>query len=116
MTARIRLKKGGDGPATLTLARPDGTRTWSRLHPFSPVHDLLHYAVETTLEFNEAFFGLLVSGWDIDTFGEPGAPARMPPQAMWAETIVGLLDQERGSGVAWSPDGPSRPITSTRWW
>jgi hypothetical protein len=104
VTARIHLKKGRDGPATLTLVRPDGTRTWSRLHPFSPAHDLLHYAVETTLGFGEAFFGLLASGWDIGTFGEPGAPARMPPQAMWAETIVGLLDQERGSGVAWSPD------------
>ena len=33
------------------------------------LHDLIHYVVETTLGYREAFFGLLAAGWDIQDFG-----------------------------------------------
>lgn len=91
---RIELKKGRDGPASLACVRPDGTRTWSREHPFFPVHDLTHCAVETVFGFTEAFFGLVASGWSIDATGT----AALPLEAHWAERIVGLLDLERGMG------------------
>ncbi len=64
----IQLKKGRDGPATLACVRADGSRTWGKEHPFFPVHDLTHCAVESVLGFDQAFFGLIARGWDIDHF------------------------------------------------
>lgn len=96
----IQLKKGRDGPSNLTCVRGDGTRTWGKLHPFFPVHDLTHCAVESVLGLQEGFFGLVASGWSIDDFVKPAAAARMPVEALWAESIVGLLDLERGAGQA----------------
>jgi hypothetical protein len=94
----IQLKKGKNGPSTLACIRADGSRTWGKLHPFFPLHDLTHCATESVLEFHEGFFGLVASGWDIDEFAQKGATKRLPLQAGWAESIVGILDQERGMG------------------
>ncbi len=98
----IQLKKGRDGPSVLTCVRPDGTRTWNRLHPFHPVHDLLHYAVESTLGIGGGFFGLIARGWSIPDFAAPGASDRMGDEAAWAESMVGQLDRERATGDLWS--------------
>jgi len=98
----IQLKKGKDGRSTLSCVRDDGTRTWGKLHPFFPEHDLTHFAVEGVLGFTEAFFGLVRSGWQLDDFSMPGLRARLPEQAVWAESIVGLLDLERGMHHAMS--------------
>ncbi len=84
----IQLKKGRDGPATLACVRADGTRTWGKEHPFFPTHDLTHCAVESVLGFDQAFFGLIATGWDIDDFAKPGASRRMPFQAIVAEHVV----------------------------
>ena len=91
----IQLKKGRDGPATLACVRDDGTRTWGKEHPFFPVHDLTHCAVECVLGFEEAFFGLIAKGWNIDDFAQPGASKRVPFQAIVAEHVVGVFDRER---------------------
>ena len=91
----IQLKKGRDGPATLACVRADGTRTWGKEHPFFPTHDLTHCAVESVLGFDQAFFGLIATGWDIDDFAKPGASRRMPFQAIVAEHVVGVFDRER---------------------
>ncbi len=91
----IQLKKGRDGPATLACVRADGTRTWGKEHPFFPTHDLTHCAVESVLGFDQAFFGLIATGWEIDDFAKPGASRRMPFQAIVAEHVVGVLDRER---------------------
>lgn len=96
----VQLKNGRDGPPTLVCVRADGSRTWSKVHPFFPLHDLTHYAVESVLGFTQAFFGLIASGWDIDAFAARGAAARLPDEALWAEHIVGILDLERGMNRA----------------
>jgi len=92
---RIQLKKSRDGPATLACVRPDGSRTWGKEHSFFPVHDLTHCAVESVLGFDQAFFGLIATGWEIDDFAKPGASRRMPFQAIVAEHVVGVFDRER---------------------
>ena len=84
----IQLKKGRDGPATLACVRADGSRTWGKEHPFFPVHDLTHCAVENVLGFDQAFFGLIATGWDIDDFTKPGASRKLPFQAIVAEHVV----------------------------
>lgn len=93
---RIQWKKGRDGRSTLACVRADGSRTWARIHPFFPEHDLTHCAVESVLGFRSAFFGLVASGWEIDAF--TAKHLKLPDEAMWAENIVGLLDLERSSG------------------
>ena len=93
----IELKKTKDGRPSLACVRADGTRTWARVHPFFPTHDLTHCAVESVLGFDEAFFGLIAAGWEIDQFTLPGAARSMPPQAMCTENIVGHL--ERGVAI-----------------
>jgi hypothetical protein len=71
------------------------------LHPFFPAHDLTHCAVESVLHLGQAFFGLVRGGWAIDDFARPGAAQRLPPEAVRAERIVGVLDLERASGRAY---------------
>ena len=95
---RIELKKGKDGRPNLACVRADGSRTWAKMHPFFPVHDLTHCAVESVFGFTEAFFGLVAGGRELDDFQQAGTSAWLPPEAMWAECIVGLFDVERGSG------------------
>jgi hypothetical protein len=95
---RIELKKGRDSRPTLVCIRADGSRTWSALHAHFPVHDITHFAVESVLGFSQAFFGLIAAGWSIEEFADKGAAARMPADALIAELVVGLLDQERASG------------------
>jgi hypothetical protein len=98
----IRIKKKNDGSAALTCVRADGSVTWQRqdgrLGAFFPLHDLTHYAVETTFGFRRAFYGLLAEGWDISSFEQPGTRSRLPDDASLAELIVGFFDVERISG------------------
>ncbi len=93
----IRLKKTRDGvvlsclregwPAAVQRTRHGGFFAW---------HDLMHYAVETTLGFHEAFFGLMAAGWSFETFGDKDDPRylKMPAQALWAEMLVGILSRQ----------------------
>jgi hypothetical protein len=98
----VRIKKKNDGSAALSCIRADGTTTWQQQNGatarFFPLHDLTHLAVETTLGFRRAFYGLVAEGWDISTFSTPTAVAKLPPEALLAELIVGLLDVERATG------------------
>jgi hypothetical protein len=99
----IRIKKSGDGRSALTCTRSDGTTTWQSQNAaqgrFFPRHDLTHYAVETTLGDRRGFYGLVADGWNLTDFGAPWPRGRIPPEALLSETIVGLLDLERATGV-----------------
>lgn len=105
---RIRWTNRADGAVIMHCERADGTVTWQRgddaASHFFVVHDLTHYAVETTLGFDGAFFGLLASGWNISDFGKPWPRGPLPAEALPAEVIVGMLDSERASGVRMSAD------------
>lgn len=94
------LKKHPDGRTAFTLERADGSRTWQRQErhaAFFAAHDLTHYAVETRLGLREAFYGLVARGWDFDDFLPPYPRGPLPADALWAETLVGLLDVERAT-------------------
>ena len=91
----IQFKKKADGSSVLHCQRPDGTATWERrAGTFFVLHDLGHYAAETTLGLADGFFGLLAQGWNITDFGTPWPRGPVPPGADLAEHVVGLLDQE----------------------
>jgi hypothetical protein len=98
---------------SLTAVRPNGSRTWSRLHPFFPAHDLLHYAVETTLGFHEAFFGLLAAGWAIDDFSRPAEEHLGRIRARHADLLRRWSAVTPGEHLAPefpAPGGPLNPV------
>jgi hypothetical protein len=102
----IAIKKKTDGSASLACRRADGSVAWQRQEGaqgrFFPLHDLTHYAVETVLGMNQAFYGLMASGWEFGDFGHPWPRGPMPADAIAAELIVGYLDAERAAGTTWS--------------
>jgi len=97
---RIRFQKGKDKPDTLSCIRDggataDGSRTWTRLQPgFGAQHDLAHYAVETVLGFDGAFYGLLAQGRAIEEFADTEDRSWMGDQALQAEAVVMALQYE----------------------
>ena len=88
-TLTIRLKKTPDAPPVLTGVRADGSATWQRSHVAFPVHDLVHYCVESTLGLRSAFFGLVAQGWNLEDFGNPWPKGPLPAEALFAENLVG---------------------------
>ena len=96
------LKKAKGGRLTVTFVRADGTSTTGRLGSgdFGPVHDLTHYAVETTLGLHQGFYGLLAAGWNIPDFEVKGTAARLPDEAIVTECIVGQLTNAVFGGSA----------------
>jgi hypothetical protein len=97
----IQISKRRDGGSVLRCTRADGSVTWQKQEgpdaAFFPVHDLTHFAVETTLRYRRGFFGLIAEGWDIDDTTGKGRRGRLPEEAIEVERIVGLLDRERSS-------------------
>jgi hypothetical protein len=87
----IRLKKTPDAPPVLTGVRADGTVTWQRAHIAFPVHDLVHYSVESRLGLRDAFFGLIAAGWNLEDFGQPWPKGPLPAEALYAEQLVGEI-------------------------
>jgi hypothetical protein len=100
-TLTIRLSRRPDGAVIFELRRADGTTTWQkRTGPtaeFFAVHDLTHYAVETTLGYRGAFYGLVAGGWDLSDFGSPWRRGPLPTEALAAEVIVGCFDTQRAA-------------------
>ncbi|MFM8567519.1 MAG: hypothetical protein ACKOCV_07535 [Gemmatimonadota bacterium] len=92
-TLCIELKRTSDGRPSLACVREDGTRTWARVHPFLPTHDLTHCAVESVLGVDDAFFGLIAQGWDIDDFAAAGVVKRLPAAALCVEQVVGHIER-----------------------
>ena len=98
----VRIKKGRDHRTALSCVRADGTTTWQRQDgaqaAFFPRHDLTHYAVESTLQLRQGFFGLVAAGWDFSDFGSPWPRGPLPAEGNITELIVAALDLERSSG------------------
>lgn len=96
----LRFKKGKHQakhkPDTLTCIRDDSSITWTHIHRGFVQHDFAHYVVETTLGFDNAFFGLVAKGHDIPDFSRPKSerPFEIPSEAIAVEPIVALLQAE----------------------
>jgi hypothetical protein len=90
MHIRFTQGKNVDKPDVMTCIRDDGSWTLAREGRFMVGHDLLHYAVETTMGYQEAFFGPMASGRDIDSFGtRDGKKDTYTAEAVWTEFLVG---------------------------
>jgi hypothetical protein len=104
----VQITKRSDGGGVLRCVRADGSLTWqkqeSRHAAFFALHDLTHFAVESTLGFRRGFFGLIAEGWDVEDTTGKGARGPLPDEAGAVEYIVGSLDSERASGAIWTAE------------
>jgi hypothetical protein len=104
---RITITKKTDGSGVLHCTRADGSVTWQkqdRHAAFFALHDLTHFAVETTLNYRRAFFGLVAEGWEIEETTGKGVRRPIPEEAIEVERLVGTLDSERASHAIWTAD------------
>lgn len=103
---RVQITKKADGSGILRCVRDDGSVTWQkqtdRHAAFFALHDLTHFAVETTLGYRRGFFGLIAEGWDIEDTTGKGVRGPLPPEAIEVEGIVGLFFTEGAGGVIWT--------------
>ncbi|WP_347922337.1 hypothetical protein [Pontimicrobium sp. SW4] len=97
----ITLKKSTTKSSILTIVRSDGSSTWSKLHRGLETHDLAHYAVESTLKFNKAFYGIINDGYTVADFELPKEQRpfavrveNLHPDAIITEHIVNMLEVE----------------------
>jgi hypothetical protein len=104
----IYITKRPDGGGVLRCVRADGSVTWqkqtARHAAHFALHDLTHFAVETTLGSTQGFYGLIASGWDVEDTTGKGARGGLPPEAVEVERIVGLFDTERAGGTLWTAE------------
>ena len=104
----IEFAKRKDGNTIMRCVRDDGSATWQRSENkqarFFPVHDLLHYAVETELGFSHGFFGLIAAGWNIEETTGKTARGALPDQAIEVEHLVASFTAEWNSPAPWSCD------------
>jgi len=99
---QIEFTKNSHKPCIFKITRADGSQTWSKFeHLFHAHHDLMHYALETTLGYTQAFYGIINSGYDIQDFELPKnerpkelLSKNLPQEALWAEILIGLLQAE----------------------
>jgi hypothetical protein len=110
----IRFSKA-DGAPVLTCVRDDGSLTYAKsAHaPFFGPHDLMHYAVESTLNLRDAFFGLIARGKSIAWFAEPGSAAKLPPEALHTELMVNQFLLEASSGTACGAEEFNRALSAS---
>jgi len=105
---RVEITKRDDGAGLLRCIRDDGSVVWqkqsARHAPHFALHDLTHFAVETTLGSRSGFFGLLAQGWEMVDVTGKGARGHLQAEATQVERIVGIFDAERTSGTTWTSE------------
>ena len=87
--------------------RADGSVTWqaqARHADFFALHDLTHFAVESSLGFKHGFFGLIAAGWDLEDTTGKGTRGPLPAEAVEVEHLVGSLAAEAAGGEMWTAD------------
>lgn len=94
----IKFSKHANRPPTLNCVRDDGSISWftasARDGDYFVAHDLLHYAVEGSLGYATAFYGLVAAGRDLNSFDSKEADTSHEPfssEALDAERLVGLI-------------------------
>jgi hypothetical protein len=96
----IRFTKRNKEGHIISCKRNDGPETWMQISSFFAVHDLCHYAVETELSLENAFYGMLNAGVNISDFELPKDERtfQLTDEALLAEQMVNLLTIEYNQG------------------
>lgn len=105
MTLRMKRLEDGVVLTCLRAGMPPAIQR-SRYGGFFAMHDLLHYAVETTMGFERAFLGLLAEGWSFETFGnrDDARYQTLPDEAVLVEHVVDVLSRRLAEGARHDPE------------
>jgi hypothetical protein len=109
---QIKIKKGRDGKSVLTCTRPDGTSTWTHVGDYFPVHDMAHFVVESTLYIPNAYYSLVLAGWNKEDFNEKGMGARLPNEANLVEALVGRLQRDLMPGSDFTAESYNEEVVA----
>ena len=107
MNLQLKLILKKKSPRTIfELHRKDKSSIFSKIHPGMELHELGHWAVESSLALEDAFFGLISEGYTIEDFEKPRdqrpvalMPKNLSASAIFVEHYVNLLMTELNSGI-----------------
>jgi hypothetical protein len=113
----MRVTKNTGKPHIILYQRDDGSQTWMQSDDFFVMHDLSHYALETTLGYTTAFMGMLNGGIDIKDFEdrEKRKQIIVSNEAAYAENMANLFLTEIMQGNFENFNDVSRQAFETSW-
>ena len=90
---KIIIKKKAGNKHTISYIREGFEDYWIEADDFLVLHDLCHYAIETTLQYKNAFWGLIAGGFNPSIFEnkETRDSLELANEAWYAEHLANLL-------------------------
>ena len=90
---KIIIKKKAGNKYTISYIREGFEDYWIEADDFLVLHDLCHYAIETTLQYKNAFWGLIAGGINPSIFEnkETRDSLELANEAWYAEHLANLL-------------------------
>ncbi len=90
---KIIIKKKAGNKHTISYIREGFEDYWIEADDFLVLHDLCHYAIESTLQYKNAFWGLIAKGINPSVFEnkETRAALDLANEAWYAEHLANLL-------------------------
>lgn len=93
---KIWFTKNNSQLFSIRYERDNGSSTWMKADSFFIRHDLSHYAIEKTLGYKTAFFGMINRGMEPKDFDDSVKRKLIPitSDACYAENMANLLLME----------------------
>lgn len=90
---KLQFVKNEGKPHVIRYYRDNGTQTWMHADGYFIRHDLSHFAVEKTLNYTTAFYGLISNGMAPDDFltRDKRNAIVLTKEAMHAESLANLF-------------------------
>jgi hypothetical protein len=97
---KLQFVKNEGKPHVIRYYRDDGTQTWMQADDFFIRHDLSHFAVESTLGYKTAFYGMINAGTELSDFTdrEKRAALVLTREAVHAESLANLFLMDLSQG------------------
>ena len=97
---KLEFKKNRNKKHVIVYHRDNGTETWMYADDFFIAHDLSHYAIEKTLGYKTAFYGMINSGIELSDFLDKRKRDVMSftNEAMNAESMANLFLMDKNQG------------------
>jgi hypothetical protein len=98
---KIQIKKRGNSKHIISYVRDGLEAYWIEADNFLVLHDLCHFAIETTLGYKTAFWGLVNSGINPSDFEDKKKRDRLnlSNEAWYAEHLANLFLIEYSQGA-----------------
>ncbi len=90
---KIIIKKKSSAKHTISYIREGYQDSWIEADNFLVIHDLCHYAIESSLQYKNAFWGLVANGIHPSIFEnrETRNALQLTNEAWYAEHLANLL-------------------------